>query len=141
MYRGHILCADSSAMQQPWGRTSTQDVWQRSVAYQGKKPVPQTAECPSSSSQNPFTAPLDELVKHQADVVQRKAADVETKELGCITRAQFQADVRLRRVLQARVLDLTCDLVCRTGISKSSTTPPPPPPAGPAGGESCLPRI
>jgi hypothetical protein len=101
-----------------------------------KKPVPQTAERPSSSSQNPFTAPLDELVKHQADIVQRKAADVETKELGCITCAQFQADMRLRRVLQARVLDLTCDLVCRTGISKGSTPPPPP-----ADGESCLPRI
>ena len=67
---------------------------------------------PSDSSQNPFTASLDKLVKHEADIVQCKTANVEPKELRCISRAQFEANVRLGGILQAGVLDLTRYLVC-----------------------------
>jgi hypothetical protein len=56
--------------------------------------APETTESRSNSSQNPFTTSLDELVKHQTHIIQCKATNVESKELGCISSAQFKSYVR-----------------------------------------------
>jgi hypothetical protein len=64
------------------------------------------------SSKSPFRASLDELVHQQAQVGQDEAANVESEELGRVADAEFKTDVRLRRVLEARVFDLTGDLIC-----------------------------
>lgn len=44
-------------------------------------------------AQDPFTAPLDKLIKHHAQISQCKAAHIEAKELGCMTCAELQTDV------------------------------------------------
>lgn len=44
-------------------------------------------------AQDPFTAPLDKFIKHDAQISQCKAAHVEAKELGCMTCAKLQTDV------------------------------------------------
>ena len=63
-------------------------------------------------SKSPLGASLDELVHQQAQVGQDEAANVEGEELGSVADAEFKADVRLRRVLEARIFDLTGDLIC-----------------------------
>lgn len=64
------------------------------------------------SHKNPLAAPLDKLVQHERNVVEDEAADVEAKELGRMPRAQLEANVRGRTVLETRVFDLASDLVC-----------------------------
>jgi hypothetical protein len=63
------------------------------------------------SSESPLRASLDELVHQQAQVGQDEATNVESEELGRVADAEFKADVRLRRMLEARVFDLTGDLI------------------------------
>ena len=63
-------------------------------------------------SKDPFRALFDKLVHQQAQVGQDEAANVEGEELGSVADAEFKADVRLRRVLEARIFDLTGDLIC-----------------------------
>jgi len=63
------------------------------------------------SNQNPFTPPLDEFVEHHPNIAKRKPTDIKAKELGSITRTQFQANVCLGRTLQAWILDLPCNLI------------------------------
>jgi hypothetical protein len=67
---------------------------------------------PSLSHENPFASSLNKLVEHHADIRQHKAADVESKELAGVPCAQIESDMGGRRVLEARVLDLTSDLIC-----------------------------
>jgi hypothetical protein len=64
------------------------------------------------SGESPLRASLDELVHQQAQVGQDEAANVESEELGRVADAEFEADVRLRRVLEPWVFDLTGDLIC-----------------------------
>ena len=61
---------------------------------------------------SPLRASLDELVHQQAQVGQDEAADVESEEFSRVADAKFEADVRLRRVLEPWVFDLTGDLIC-----------------------------
>ena len=63
-------------------------------------------------SKSPLGASLDKLVHQQAQVGQDEAANVESEELGRVADAEFEADVRLRRVLEPWVFDLTGNLVC-----------------------------
>ena len=65
-----------------------------------------------SLSERPFRASLDELVHQQAQVGQDEATHEEREELCRVTDAQLEADVRLRRVLEARIFDLASDLIC-----------------------------
>ena len=61
--------------------------------------------------QHPFTAPLDELVEHHAHISQCEAAHIETKELGGMSRAELQADMRRGRMLQTRIFNLLGNLI------------------------------
>jgi hypothetical protein len=70
------------------------------------------SEVAFGSGKSPLRASLDELVHEQAQIGQDEAANVEGEELGRVADAEFEADVRLRRVLEARVFDLTSDLIC-----------------------------
>jgi hypothetical protein len=65
----------------------------------------------SRLDQNPLGAAFDEFVHEHAQIGQDKAADVEAEELGGVTSAEFETDVRRRRQFEARVLDLSRDLV------------------------------
>ena len=62
--------------------------------------------------ERPLRTPLDELVHQQAQVGQDEATHEEREELCRVTDAELQADVRLRRVLEARIFDLASDLIC-----------------------------
>ena len=63
-------------------------------------------------SERPLRASLDELVHQQAQVGQDEATHEEREELCRVTDAELQADMRLRRVLEARIFDLASDLIC-----------------------------
>lgn len=62
-------------------------------------------------NKHPLAPPLDELIQHQTHVRQHEATDVEPEELRRMPRGEFQPHVRLRAVLEARVLDLARDLI------------------------------
>jgi len=62
---------------------------------------------------HPLAPALDELVQHHGHISQHKAADVEAEELCGVAGGEFEADVRGRRVLEARVFDLAGDLICQ----------------------------
>ena len=64
-------------------------------------------------SERPLRASLDELVHQQAQVGQDEATHEEREELCRVTDAELEADVRLRRVLEARIFDLASNLICR----------------------------
>lgn len=64
-----------------------------------------------SSGKNPLCTALQELIHQQSQVCEDEAADIEAEELGCVANAQFEAHMRRRRVLQARVLNLSRDLI------------------------------
>ena len=63
-------------------------------------------------NKHPLTPPLDELIQHKTHIGKHKPTDIKPEELGCMAGGEFQAHVRLRAVLEARVLDLARDLVC-----------------------------
>jgi len=65
--------------------------------------------------QNPFRAPLDVLVDKHADIAKHKAADVEAKELGRVSRAELETNVCWRRVPETWIFDLSCDLIWQIG--------------------------
>lgn len=65
----------------------------------------------TSSHQHPLAPTLDKFVQQDGQVRQNEATDVESKELGGVTRAKFQPDLSLVRMPQARVFDLACDLI------------------------------
>ena len=64
------------------------------------------------SGQNPFRPPLDEFIEHHAHVTEHKPADIKPEELGRMSHAQLEADVRLRGMPQSRIFHLTGDLIC-----------------------------
>jgi hypothetical protein len=68
-------------------------------------------------SERPLRTPLNKLVHQQSQVSQNKATHEKREELRCMPDAQLEADVRLRRVLEARIFDLASDLVCGKDIS------------------------
>lgn len=70
---------------------------------------PTTSYLPSSK--HPLSASFDVLVHQRAEIREREPAHVEAEELGGVTDAELEPDVRGRRVLQARVLDLACDVI------------------------------
>lgn len=63
------------------------------------------------SSQRPLRSPLNELVHQQSQIRQNEPTDVESEELRSVADAQLETNVRLRRVLEARIFDLASDLV------------------------------
>ncbi len=65
-----------------------------------------------ASHQHPFAAAFDEFVEEETDVRHDEAADVESEELGGMSRTQLQADLGLVSVAKAWILDLAGDLVC-----------------------------
>lgn len=65
------------------------------------------------SSQRPLRSPLDKLIHQQPQIGQNEATDVESEELRRVADAQLETDMRLRRVLEARIFDLASDLVCK----------------------------
>lgn len=67
--------------------------------------------------ERPLCASLDELVHQQAQVSQDEAAHEESKELRRMANAELEANVRLRRVLEARIFDLASDLICDCLVS------------------------
>lgn len=73
---------------------------------------PQTTRLSCVLSERPLRASFDELVHQQAQVSQNEATHEEREELCRMTNAQLEADVRLRRVLEARIFDLASDLIC-----------------------------
>ena len=64
------------------------------------------------SGQNPFRPPLDEFIEHHAHVTEHKPADIKSKELGRMSHAKLEADVRLRGMPQSWIFHLTGDLIC-----------------------------
>jgi hypothetical protein len=64
-----------------------------------------------SLSERPLRASLDELVHQQAQVGQDEATHEEREELCRVTDAELEADMRLRRVLEARIFDLASNLI------------------------------
>jgi hypothetical protein len=69
--------------------------------------------------ESPLRAPLHELVHQQAQVSQDEAAYEEGKELRRMADAKLEADVRLGRVLEARIFHLASDLICDCLVSGS----------------------
>lgn len=60
---------------------------------------------------NPFTAPLDELIQQYTQIIQHEPTDEKAKELGGVPCAELQAHLRFVCVAQARILDLSCNLI------------------------------
>lgn len=65
----------------------------------------------ASLSEYPLGTSLNVLIHQLRQIGQHKAADVESKELGCVANAQFQPNMRRRRVSEARILDLSGYLI------------------------------
>lgn len=66
------------------------------------------------SREYPLRTALQKLIHEKSQVREYEAANIETKELGCVPNAQFEANMRRRRVLESWVFDLTRDLICFT---------------------------
>ena len=63
------------------------------------------------SRHDPLSAPLDEFIEHDTDVIEHESADVEAEELGRVVDAEFEPEVRLRRMLQTGIFYLAGDLI------------------------------
>lgn len=63
------------------------------------------------SHEHPLTAPLDELVQQQGQILQDKPADVEGEELGSVPSTELEPDLRFVCVSKAWVLHLASNLV------------------------------
>ena len=66
----------------------------------------------SRLGQHPLRAALDILVDQRADISEHEAAYIKAEKLGRVSGAELETDVRGRRVLEARVLNLARDLIC-----------------------------
>lgn len=64
------------------------------------------------SCQYPFCPPFDEFVEHDADVVDHKSTNIESKKFGCVLNTELKPKVRLRRMLQSRIFHLSSNLIC-----------------------------
>ena len=64
------------------------------------------------SCQYPFGPPFDEFVEHDADIIDDESTDVESEKLGCVLNAELKPKVRLRRMLQSRIFDLSSNVIC-----------------------------
>ena len=63
-------------------------------------------------SQNPFAAPLDKFIQHEAYIRENEAADIEPKELRCVSRAKLKSDMCRRGMLETRIFHLAGNLIC-----------------------------
>lgn len=70
-----------------------------------------------SSDQNPFAAPLDELIKQHGQICQYKAANIEAKKFRCVSGTQFHANMGGRRMLETWVFYLSCYLICSSELA------------------------
>lgn len=72
-------------------------------------------------NKHPLTPPLDELIQHQTHIRQHEATDIKPEELRRMARGEFQPHVRLRAVLEARVLDLARDLIYKKKLVRRTS--------------------
>lgn len=77
----------------------------------GNKPMANLNLGTPHSDKHPFTPSLNEFIKHNPNITERKTTNVKAKELRCITRTKLQADLSLGRAFQPWIFDLTGDLV------------------------------
>ena len=63
------------------------------------------------SGKNPFAASFDEFIKHHANIIQSKPANVKSKELCGMSRTQFQTNKSWRGMFEARIFYLLGNLI------------------------------
>ena len=69
------------------------------------------------SGKNPFAASFDEFIKHHANIIQSKPANIKSKELCGVSRTQFQTNKSWRGMFEARVFHLLGNLIWGRRIS------------------------
>lgn len=60
----------------------------------------------------PFRTLFHKFVHQQAQIRKYEPTNIESEKLGCVANTEFQSNMRRRRVLESRVFDLACNLIC-----------------------------
>jgi hypothetical protein len=72
-----------------------------------------------SLQDHPLAALLDEFVQQYREIGQDEPKNVEAEELGDSPGGEFEAVLRRVGVLEPRIFDLSSNLVCASGVSKT----------------------